>query len=234
MKWHYTTIHFESMTELGLSAIEYIVSDITYHRSTAGTTWWSYSPEDIGELLGVDERTIRRIVDRCIEKKTIVKDHEKIISSQDYINVVYPLNGQNARPNGQNARLQTDKTPAYHNIYSKKEYSGLEDSPRPQIVEVSESSDLDGELGDSKSPRLSPDKRKAYDELIAWSENERGFEFPKTTRLVQYKAFKLANENQIPRERLMEMWEEMSCDKFWQKEGFDWMNVVHKCLKKPV
>jgi len=97
-----------------------------------------------------------------------------------------------------------------------------------------EGSDLDGELGDSKSPRISGDKKKAYDELIAWSEHERGFKFPKTTIKKQYKAFKLANENDIKRERLIEMWEEMSTDKFWQKTGFDWMNVVQQCLKKPV
>lgn len=110
-----------------------------------------------------------------------------------------------------------------------------EDGQRAQeIVEVVEVSDLDGELGDSKSPRISGDKKKAYDELIAWSENERGFKFPKTTIKKQYKAFKLANENDIKRERLIEMWEEMACDKFWQKTGFDWMNVVQQCLKKPV
>lgn len=103
---------------------------------------------------------------------------------------------------------------------------------RPQIVEVS--NPLEEDSDDSKSPRVSGDKKKAYDELILWSEKERGFSFPKTTRLKQYRAFKLANENKIPRERLMEMWEEMSSSKFWQKVGFDWMNVIQECLKKPV
>lgn len=119
-------------------------------------------------------------------------------------------------------------------ISESKSIRELEDSSHPQIVEVSVSSDSEVYSIGAKSPRLSPDKRKAYDELIAWSENERGFKFPKTTILLQYKAFKLANENQIPRERLIEMWEEMACDKFWQKAGFDWMNVVQQCLKKPV
>jgi hypothetical protein len=104
----------------------------------------------------------------------------------------------------------------------------------PEVMEVSETPTLEGELRDSKSPRISGDKLKAYNELIAWSENERGFKFPKTTILIQYKAFKLANENEIPRKRLIEMWEEMATDKFWQKAGFDWMNVVQQCLKKPV
>lgn len=91
-----------------------------------------------------------------------------------------------------------------------------------------------GDSGESKSPRVSGDKRKAYDELIAWSANERGFPFPKTTTGKQYRAFKLANENGFKREQLIERWEEMASDKFWQKVGFDWMNVVQELLKKPV
>lgn len=91
-----------------------------------------------------------------------------------------------------------------------------------------------GDSGESKSPRVSGDKRKAYDELIAWSANERGFPFPKTTIGKQYRAFKLANENGFKREQLIERWEEMASDKFWQKVGFDWMNVVQELLKKPV
>jgi len=103
-----------------------------------------------------------------------------------------------------------------------------------EIIEVIEVPDTDGESGDSKSPRISGDKKKAYDELIAWSEHERGFPFPKTTRLKQYKAFKLANLNELSRDALMERWEEMSTKKFWQENGFDWMNVVQDLLKKPV
>lgn len=103
----------------------------------------------------------------------------------------------------------------------------------PELVEV-RVSDIEGEPGDSKSPRISGEKRKAYDELIAWSENERGFPFPKTTRLKQYRAFKLANQNELSRDQLIERWEEMSTKKFWQDNGYDWMNVVQDLLKKPI
>lgn len=103
-----------------------------------------------------------------------------------------------------------------------------------EIVEVHEVSDLDGSSGDSKSPRISGDKKKAYDELIAWSENERGFPFLITHRTKQYAAFKMANKNGITREQLMERWEEMSGDKFWQKAGFDWSAVVSSFNTKPV
>lgn len=104
-----------------------------------------------------------------------------------------------------------------------------------QSIEVRETldSDLERELGDSKSPRISGDKLKAYNELIAWSEQERGFLFPKTTKLKQYRAFKLANENGITRDQLIERWEDMASDKFWQKAGFDWMNVLQEIFKKP-
>ncbi len=88
--------------------------------------------------------------------------------------------------------------------------------------------------GDSKSPKITGSKKDAYDELIRWSEKERGFKFPKTTVLKQYKAFKLANTNEIKREHLIERWEDMASDKFWQKAGFDWMNVVQELLKKPI
>lgn len=113
--------------------------------------------------------------------------------------------------------------------------SEIRANARPtEVVEVVHIPDPDGELGDSKSPRISGDKRKAYDELIAWSENERGFTFPKTSKLKQYRAFKLANENQISREHMIDKWEDLASDKFWQKVGFDWMNVVQELLKKPI
>lgn len=88
--------------------------------------------------------------------------------------------------------------------------------------------------GDSKSPKISGDQRKAWDEMIRWSENERGFPFPKTSKLKQYRAFKIAKENGFTRETLQERWEEMSGDKFWQGAGFDWMNVITSLLKKPI
>lgn len=103
----------------------------------------------------------------------------------------------------------------------------------PAYAELKEVSDSEEEFKDSKSPKISGDKKKAYDELISWSEKERGFSFPKTTRIKQYRAFKLANQEGIKRDKLMERWEEMSVDKFWQRAGFDWMNVVQDILKKP-
>lgn len=116
-------------------------------------------------------------------------------------------------------------------IERKHIYPALTARPA-EVIEVKESSDLEGELGDSKSPRISGDKLKAYNELIAWSEKERGFAFPPTFKKKQYKAFKLANQNEITREQLVERWEEMSTDKFWQKNGYDWMDVFYSFSKK--
>ena len=101
-------------------------------------------------------------------------------------------------------------------------------------VHSKEDSPLEDALGDSKSPRIGGDKKKAYDELIKWSEKERGFPFLRTHILKQYKAFKIANENGITRDQLIAKWEEMSCEKFWMKNGFDWMNVIEEFNKKPV
>lgn len=111
--------------------------------------------------------------------------------------------------------------------------SALEDEARNyEVVEVQAPDPLKEEY--AKRPRVSGDKKKAYDELIAWSENERGFKFLKTHRLKQYTAFRIANENGITRDQLIERWEEMSSDPFWKKTGFDWMNVVTSFNTKPV
>lgn len=99
---------------------------------------------------------------------------------------------------------------------------------------VKEAPDSEGDSGDSKSPRISGDKLKAYNELVRWSEKERGFPFLKTHITKQYKAFKIANGNGITRDQLIAKWEDMSSDKFWLKNGFDWMNVIEEFNKKPV
>jgi hypothetical protein len=120
------------------------------------------------------------------------------------------------------------------NYIKQIEHSALADSHEPyESQKTLEADDLDGSSGDSKSPRISGNKRKAYDELIAWSENERGFKFLVTHRTKQYAAFRLANKNGITREQLMERWEEMAGETFWQKNGFDWMNVVTSFNTKP-
>lgn len=93
---------------------------------------------------------------------------------------------------------------------------------------------LPSEDSEEKRPRVSEPKRKAYDELIAWSERERGFPFLKTAKTKQYAAFKIAGENGIPHKALVERWEQMSTEKFWIEKGFDWMNVVTSFNTKPV
>lgn len=225
MKWHYTTIHFGALTELGLSALEYIISDLMYHQTKAGTQWYAYSPSEVGDLLGLNEKTIRDAVDRCVEKGTINKDGKQVITCQKFIDVVYPASGRNYRDGGRNTRQATEETSAYYNNIYKKEVRA-----DARIVEIT----LSSEDSDEKRPRVSGDKRKAYDELIAWSERERGFPFLKTARLKQYAAFKIAGENGIPHKALVERWEEMSTDKFWQEKGYDWMNVVTSFNTKPV
>jgi hypothetical protein len=111
--------------------------------------------------------------------------------------------------------------------------SALEDEAHPiEVVEVPDTDIL--EESEAKRPRVSGNKRKAYDELIAWSEKERGFPFLKTKRGKQYAAFRVANENGLTRDQLIERWEEMSTEKFWKQNGYDWMNVVDSFNTKPV
>lgn len=119
-------------------------------------------------------------------------------------------------------------------IEEKRREENIADAVKTEKVYIQEISSFEGVSGDSKSPRISGDKRKAYDELIRWSEHERGFPFLKTHKVKQYRAFKIANDNELTREQLRERWEEMSTDEFWQKTGFDWMNVVSSFNTKPI
>ncbi len=122
MNWHYTTVQFQPMRDLDLSILEYIIADLTYHQSDSGNKWWAYSPAMIADLVGMSERAIRYAVDRCKEKGVLEHDGDKLLSCQKFIDMVYPRNGNNFRPNGKNDRLQTAKTAAhYNNIYINKD-----------------------------------------------------------------------------------------------------------------
>lgn len=137
MKWHYTTIQFECLRDLDLSAIEYIVSDLTYHQSKGGDEWWPYSPTGIGELMGVSEKTIRDVVERCVEKGTIAKEGRDITSCDKFISMVYPRNGRNFHLTGRNFRSQTEETSALYN-YISKENNNSESTIRVEKVYESE------------------------------------------------------------------------------------------------
>lgn len=81
----------------------------------------------------------------------------------------------------------------------------------------------------SKIPKK---EREAYEALVRWSEQERGFKFLASKRLKQYKALKDAKKNGLKGQELMDRWQEMASDPFWEKAGFDWMNVVDSFNKK--
>lgn len=80
--------------------------------------------------------------------------------------------------------------------------------------------------------KISEKEKLAYIPLVRWAESERGFPFLTTEVGKQLKALKLAKQNGLTGVELKERWEELSTDKFWSVNGFDWMNVVQSFNKR--
>lgn len=82
---------------------------------------------------------------------------------------------------------------------------------------------VQGTPGDSSSP---PNLRKKYIEMVEWAEKRRGGKFLKQSLTKQFKAFKIAKDNEISPQDLKGRWVDFERDSFWGKKGFDWMDVV--------
>lgn len=219
MNWHYTTIQYAQLTTLGLSLIEYVVSDITYHRSKAGEQWWAYSPQEIADLLGINESTVREAVKRCVEKETIKKDGKLIISCQKYIDMVYPSTVGNTRSNVGNTREATGETPAYYNYIGKKELPASQSDSGVRIV-------LEGEERPKKDTSLT----KEYDSLISWLDGLTGVRT--FQRAKAYTALASARTAEISKTRLKNRAEELFADSFYQEKGLNWAMVVSSFNRK--
>jgi hypothetical protein len=83
-----------------------------------------------------------------------------------------------------------------------------------------------------KTERIAGKEKDAYESMCKWAEAQRGSRF--VHRLKQYKALKDAKLAGIKSAALKERWEEMSVDKFFSKNGFDWTNVVSSFDRKGV
>ncbi len=184
---------------------------------------------------GCSEKMIDKMLDSLI-KLGLVKYEKRIEGNKNLTNlytvIVWEGGAQDA-PGGAHSSpgVGHDVRKELKPVLTKPTYTA-QARPKFEVEYITITSEEDS--GDSKSPRISGDKRKAYDELIAWSEKERGFKFLKTHRMKQYKAFKIANENGINRSQLIERWEDMAGEKFWIENGFDWMNVVTSFNTKSV
>ncbi len=189
---------------------------------------------------GCSEKMIDKMLDSLI-KLGLVKYEKRVEGNKNLTNLYTVIvwdGAQDTPPGAQDTPPGAQDTPGVghdvrkelNTVITKTTYTA---QARPKF-EVEYITTFEEESSDSKSPRISGDKLKAYNELIAWSENERGFKFLKTDIKKQYKAFKIANDNKITREQLIEMWEEMAATKFWQGAGFDWMNVINQFSKKKV
>lgn len=227
-----------------------------YLLTNEHTNWCGIYELDLGMMAyesGIDERDL--------ERSMLPRLHPKIIYVDGWVYVPnwvkhHMSEGGNLSPQ-QKKGMETAWSTVPERIRLRIKAFGMEGIPSPypmhtvsasassfasasiselrsRTYEIRTDPDLTGESGDSKSLRISGDKKKAYDELIAWSEKERGFVFPPTFRTKQYKAFKLANQNGITRDQLMDRWNDMSTEKFWQKNGYDWLDVFNSFSKKSV
>jgi len=74
----YTTIIHKVRLSLGMTCNEYCVADIIFALSNNPDSkvsgWCFASRETIGEFIGINESTVRRIVEKLIEKKLVEKE----------------------------------------------------------------------------------------------------------------------------------------------------------------
>jgi len=75
-----------------------------------------------------------------------------------------------------------------------------------------------------------PEIKKAYDTILKWSEERRGFKF--LNRIKQYSALKKARTAKIKAVDLRQRWKEMEQEEFYKKIGFDWATVVNSFDRK--
>lgn len=83
-----------------------------------------------------------------------------------------------------------------------------------------------------KAPKQVKTANAVYEPLLKWAEEERGTKFVHRTK--QYKALGEARDVSIKSSELKERWLEMSREDYWQKNGFDWTNVVASFNRKGV
>lgn len=83
-----------------------------------------------------------------------------------------------------------------------------------------------------KAPKQVKTANAVYEPLLKWAEEERGTKFVHRTK--QYKALGEARGVGVKSSELKERWLEMVGEEYWQKNGFDWTNVVASFNRKGV
>lgn len=85
-------------------------------------------------------------------------------------------------------------------------------------------------LTEVAAPQKSKKESKGVEELIRWSEQERGFKFKSLPK--QKKALRLIADMRIPLGDVKARWHKLSQETYFQEHGFDWMNVFSSFDKK--
>ncbi len=87
--------------------------------------------------------------------------------------------------------------------------------------------------GNSLAPKVAKGKDKLYFGLLGWAAEYRGSPFMPHLISKQFKAFSNASRFGLKVGELKDRWREMSEQKFYQENGFDWMDVVNSFNKRP-
>jgi len=91
---------------------------------------------------------------------------------------------------------------------------------------------VDLETGEKKIEAPKTDLSEKYWEMIHWAENRRGSKFLKESIKKQFKAFKIARENNISSSMLQARWVDFEKIKWRQENGWDFMDIVLNFNKK--
>ncbi len=144
-------------------------------------------------------------------------------------------NGSYTEDSGQGEALVNESLTIRQHRLGKVRIGNNSESP---IRNTSEKEEIRVERFDGDEDPIEPAEkipkrtREAYELLLRWAEQERGAKF--VNRFKQYKALKSARLIGLKAADLKERWEQMSNEKFWVENGFDWTNVVASFNRKGV
>lgn len=89
---------------------------------------------------------------------------------------------------------------------------------------------VDADSGEERKGKVA-NASKAFQFLIDWATKRRGGGFPLLKK--QYKALGMMRAAGFKTEQVMQRWEELEKDKFYEMKGFDFMDVLSSLNKKP-
>lgn len=231
----YITIQHEQRKKSGLSLNEYAVADIigklSLNPDSKHSGWCYASKEYLSDMLDLGRSTVFEILNR-LEKEGWLERRENgwlRLSKRWYEEIVQ-------FPDSQPSRIRTPDSPESglnNNIYIYKDTTAqkisaavLSREPEPDCEVEVVATDEDGYV----SPKKGPNAAKAMKDLIKWANDRRKRPFVNLPK--QYKAMARIRAAGLSPGEIKERWIKMEDEEFWQKAGFDFMDIANSFDKK--